>query len=175
MEDSFGMGIVYTITIMLGTFVTVLFMSLGYDHHIQLKCDRAVEKLVDDSRTNGYISYQNYLDFCNELGSTGYIYNVTVKHESNISVPSSTDNGYENTFMTYYQDEILPYMFEGPDQGNNNGYLNYPMKNGDNITVSYSINCESFSSIMLGLITIHHPYKTIYGGSSGKVGNNAVS
>lgn len=175
MAEKIGMGITYTITILLGTFITVLFMSLGFDHYIQLKCDRAVEKLVDDSRANGYISYQNYLDFCNELESTGYIYNVTIKHESDIAIPSANDKGYEDTYITYFQDEILSYMFEGPDQGSNNGYLDYPMKNGDNITVNYSINCESFTSMIIGLITIKHPYKTILGGSSGKVGNNAVS
>ena len=77
--------------------------------------------------------------------------------------------------MAYYQDEILPYMFDGPDQGSNNGYRNFPMKNGDHITVNYSINCDSFSAIMIGFITTHHPYKTIYGGSDGAVGNNAAS
>lgn len=175
MENSFGAGFSYAFSILAGVFLTVLFISLGYDHHIQLNCDRAVEKLVDESRANGYISYQNYLDFSNELAKTGYIYNVTIKYESEIAVPSNDVNGYEDTYMAYYQDEILPYMFDGPDQGSNNGYRNFPMKNGDHITVNYSINCDSFSAIMIGFITTHHPYKTIYGGSDGAVGNNAAS
>ena len=57
MENSLGAGFSYAFSILAGVFLTVLFISLGYDHHIQLNCDRAVEKLVDESRANGYISY----------------------------------------------------------------------------------------------------------------------
>ena len=44
MENSLGAGFSYAFSILAGVFLTVLFISLGYDHHIQLNCDRAVEK-----------------------------------------------------------------------------------------------------------------------------------
>lgn len=153
-------------------FAVCMFLSLSYDHQVQLECDRAVEEFVDQSRANGYISYNNYLELADRLSATGYIYTIFIENDSKITVSSDSDLGYEDTYYASYEDEILEYMFNGPEDVNN-GYRNYSMKAGDYLKVSYSINCRSFSSMIIGLITVHQSYKTIYGSSSGLVGANA--
>lgn len=164
--------ITYAVGICVIVFFAVAGLFIKMDSNAQTYCNDAIVEFVDKSRASGYISAESYIEMMTRINHTHNLYNVSITHQSQTLVPATDDGGNElggvtYAYNTYYQDEILDYIFA--DDGMD-GYHNYALKNGDYLKVSFELVEPTIATKAVTLFSAHTP-KTIYGTYGGYVGS----
>lgn len=162
----------YVVGIFLVALLGMGSLCLKMDASAQSYCNDAVEEFVDKARASGYISAESYTEMMQRINATNNIYQVSIRHESRISVPQTNDEGHvtggvTNAYNAYYKDEILGYIFN--DDGSS-GFHNYPLKNGDYIQVTFELEEPTFATRLVTFFSARAP-KTISGSYGGYVGS----
>ena len=105
-------------------------------------------EFVDQSRTTGMITPENYLTYANSIGMTGN-YTIQLEHRAKVAFPDeeSSNASYKIGFRAFFRDEILNEMF---DNNESNDYL---MSNGDYLTVTVTSQAHSFTNSFMRLFT----------------------
>ena len=147
------------------TFLLVINIMFKTDSDVQVYCDSAIHEFVDESRASGYISAENYLDMVNKMNNTLNLYDIKIVHKSKKMVPNDA-GGYMDSYTAYYNNEILSVLF--PDSTDE--YVNYPLKNGDYLQVSYQLKEPTITAKLMLMIQTHS-VKSIHGSYGAYVGS----
>lgn len=141
MEDILGKITSAIIAIVVILFVPVMLISIKTEEAVQSYVQAKAVQFVDESRTSGYVSPENYLTFINSITATGH-YEVELEHRAKVAYPdeSSGDHDYKIGYHAYYRDEILSAMF---DSGSDEDYL---MHNGDYLTITVTSTGNSITN-----------------------------
>lgn len=167
--------IAFAVSITLIVTMIICGFTIKIDMDTQSYCNDAVHEFVDKSRSVGYISPNAYTEMMQKFGYTGNLYEITIMHQSQYYAPEADidahgkesihENELMNAFNTYYEDEILGYIF--PTSGTDR---DYELKNGDYLKVSFKLKEPTLGAKILGMFTTGE-YMTISGAYGGYVGS----
>lgn len=167
--------IAFAVSITLIVTMIICGFTIKIDMDTQSYCNDAVHEFVDKSRSVGYISPNAYTEMMQKFGYTGNLYKITIMHQSQRSVPKADvdakgketikEDKFADAYNTYYEDEILEYMF--PSSGSDR---EYELKNGDYLKVSFKLKEPTLGAKILGMFTTGE-YMTISGAYGGYVGS----
>jgi len=117
----------------------------------QLAVQSAVTQFVDDSRTTGKITWDNYNNLVSTISATGNSYDVEMEVkvlDENVGKKTAWTNGTvigENVFYSVYTSQILDKMSEEGDTGT------YDMKEGDILSVSVKNTNTTLAQTLRGM------------------------
>lgn len=148
MEDILGKVISIIIAIMVLLFAPVMLIAIKTEDAVETFVEAKTVEFVDQSRTTGMITPENYLTYANSIGTTGN-YTIQLEHRAKVAFPDeeSSDASYTIGFRAFFRDEILNEMF---DNNESNDYL---MSNGDYLTVTVTSQAHSFTNSFMRLFT----------------------
>ncbi|GAB6930174.1 hypothetical protein JCM10914A_41570 [Paenibacillus sp. JCM 10914] len=119
-------------------------VSRRQDDLSRLVVYQSVTKFVDSVRTKGYITPIMYQGFLQELAATGNEYDVQMEHHHKKYHPDYDDpadpatfrNRYVVLYDTYYQDDVLAYLFPDSSAPKDDDTRRYHLVIGDHFQVS---------------------------------------
>ncbi len=160
-------------------YMPTLVISQKLDNSVQTYVDDCVQEFVNESRSTGYISTQNYLKMIEQLDNTEIIYNISITHSKRVVVPRYNDEGvftgeYDVVYNDFFKDEIEAVLFytetsESAYSVNNK----YKMNNGDYLQVTIQNESDTFGTKILSFISSTGNGKKILTTYGGHVGNVA--
>ncbi len=133
MSDTFITVIALFLAAVLMFVFPLMTMSDQTENVSQLAVETATKEFVDEIRSTGKITSDNYSEYVQTIGATGNTYNIDMEvkvKDENISKKASqveTDKIGENVYYSIYTSQIEEKL---------NTDKVYPLKEGDIVTVS---------------------------------------
>ncbi len=167
MEDILGKVVSTIIAIMVLLFAPVMLIAIKTEDAVETFVKTKTVEFVDQSRSTGMITPDNYLTYAHTIGMTGN-YTIQLEHRAKVAFPDedSSDASYKIGFRAFFRDEILNEMF------GNNESNEYLMSNGDYLTVTVTSQAHSFTNSFTRLFTGQNAagVSVSYGGYVGNSG-----
>ena len=116
----------------------------------QLSVQTAVNEFVDNSRTTGKITIENYSKLVNKLNATGNAYEIEMEVkllDENVGKKTAWTQSQvigENTYYSVYTSQIM-------DELDDNGTGTYKMKEGDIFSVKVKSTWKTFAQMIRGV------------------------
>ncbi len=167
MEEYFSAFFAVLLTMYIAILAPLQQQSSQVNASVQTIVAEDVNSFVDQVRSQGYITGQDYRKFLNALEGTGNVYEVNITVLSETYYPSGNDLKYEAAYIPDSQSEIASIL------GNLTVDDIYKMKNGDYITVSVKQANVSLSRRISSILLVTKYTPEIYYSYGGGVGNEA--
>ena len=168
MQEYVGGFFVVILVLFLAILAPMQQQSAQFNSSVQTIVAEDVNSFVDQVRSQGYITGQDYRNFLNTLEKTGNVYEITITVLSETYYPSDNGLKYEAVYIPDSQIEIVDQL----------GELSvddiYSMKNGDYITVTVKQANVSLATRLSNLILTTSYSPEIYYSYGGGVGNEAA-
>lgn len=132
------------------------------DNLSQTVVHKAVTEFVDAARTKGYITPKMYLEFSQNLGATGNVFDVKMEHLHKKYNPDYADpadpNSFKNSFKDYYDghytEEIMEVLFpDNSAETEDSDLRRYKMGAGDFFTVKVRNENRTMATIIFDFLT----------------------
>lgn len=146
MSDSILSDVIACILILLLLFVGPIYQNFETtDKLVDSIANSTITNFQKEVRKSGYIDFELYNDFLNELSKTGRVYKVTIIHTNRLVYPSKLiPNDYEIHEIKYSNDIIIKTIQDGASK--------YFMKYGDDFKVIIKEKEVAPSRLLTGII-----------------------
>lgn len=159
--DAISKAFAYLITIILLFVVPLSFNFERQDNLVKMTAQNAVTKFVDAVRNKGYITPTMYNELTDELGKSGYRYDINLTHEQKLYYPVYTDPANPNTFTGDYQvhyqnnyaQQILPILFPNNTLPKDSKSRIYKLNVGDYFKVEIKNTNRTNATVLRDFLT----------------------
>lgn len=178
MQDIVGkfFAIIFGSTILFLMPVTI--MALKQDNTAQTYINDAVVEFVDNARTSGKITADDYRHLTEKIDIIQARCNITMTHSSAYTVPGNvaatvvpdavfSEHDFSKVSQDYNRDDITKRIFDSGTEEND-----YELKNGDYLKVVVYNEEPTLGSRLLGFFLASYAQNTIYTSYGGYVGND---
>ncbi len=167
MQEFFTAFFAVILTIYIAIVAPLQQQSSQVNSSVQTIVAEDVNSFVDQVRSQGYITGQDYRNFLNTLEGTGNVYDISITVLSETYYPSESDLKYEAAYIPDSQNEIVDELGELTADDI------YTMKNGDYITVTVKQANVSLAKRLANIMLVTKYSPEIYYAYGGGVGNEA--
>ena len=146
--------LITVVAILLAAILMFLFplmsVSERSDDVSQLSVQTAVNEFVDNSRTTGKITIENYSKLVNKLNATGNAYEIEMEVkllDENVGKKTAWTQSQvigENTYYSVYTSQIMDVLEDNPN-------TSYNMKEGDIFSVKVKNTGKTLAQMMRGV------------------------